>query len=82
MIKVTKDQFYKLKFETDVVIDCNPGIDNAVIREKASKIKYSLEEIERDFVAVEKLMGDNVHSVFLQDYIVGQIRDLMRKVQW
>lgn len=82
MIKVSKDQFYKLKFETDVIIDCNPGIDNAVLREKASKVKSSLKEIESDFVAVEKLMNDTVSSVYIQDYIIGQIRDLMRKAQW
>lgn len=82
MIKVTKDQFYKLKFETDVIIDCNPGIDNAVLREKATKVKSALKEIESDFVAVEKLMNDNISSVYIQDYTVGQIRDLMRKAQW
>lgn len=82
MIKVSKDQFYKLKFETDVIIDCNPGIDNAVLREKASKVKSALNEIESDFVAVEKLMNDTVSSVYIQDYIIGQIRDLMRKAQW
>lgn len=82
MIKVTKDQFYKLKFETDVIIDCNPGIDNAVIREKAFKVKSALKEIEHDFVAVQNLMGDNISSVYLHDYIVGQIRDLMEKAQW
>lgn len=80
MIKLTKEQFYKLKSETETIIDCNPGIEFAVIREKASKVKYALEEIERDFTSVETLMDDSISSVYIQDYTIGQIRDLVRKM--
>ena len=79
MIKVTKDQFYKLKFETEYIIKVNQ--DNVSIRQKAHTVLNSLKEIESDFVAVQNLMDDNISSVYIEDYTVGQIRDLMRYVK-
>ena len=46
MIKVTKDQFYKLKFETEYIIKVNQ--DDTNIRGKAHKVLHSLKEIESD----------------------------------
>ena len=79
MIKVSKDQFYRLKFETDVIIKDNQ--DNTNIRGKAHKVLHSLKEIESDFTAVQNLMDDNISSVYIEDYTVGQIRDLMRYIK-
>ncbi|QPI13484.1 hypothetical protein [Salmonella phage vB_SalM_ABTNLsp5] len=79
MIKVTKDQFYKLKFETEYIIKVNQ--DDTNISGKAHKVLHSLKEIESDFIAVQKLLDDNISSVYIEDYTVGQIRDLMRYVK-
>ncbi|AND75958.1 hypothetical protein MX01_13 [Escherichia phage MX01] len=79
MIKVTKDQFYKLKFETEYIIKVNQN--NISIRQKAHTVLNSLKEIESDFIAVQNLMDDNISSVYIEDYTVGQIRDLMRYVK-
>ncbi|AKU42671.1 hypothetical protein QL01_14 [Escherichia phage QL01] len=79
MIKVTKDQFYKLKFETEHIIKVNQN--NISIRQKAHTVLNSLKEIESDFIAVQRLLDDNISSVYIEDYTVGQIRDLMRYVK-
>lgn len=56
------------------------GPDNITIREKASKIVYSLEEIQKDIESMAKFIDEPINKVYIQDYTVGQIRDLARKI--
>jgi hypothetical protein len=62
------------------VIQENPGPDNVTIREKALKIVYSLEEIQKDIESMAKFIDEPINKVYIQDYTVGQIRDLARKI--
>lgn len=56
------------------------GPENITIREKALKIVYSLEEIQKDIESMAKFIDEPINKVYIQDYTVGQIRDLARKI--
>ncbi|EKZ2119327.1 hypothetical protein REI32_000190 [Escherichia coli] len=80
MIELSLHQFKSLMTNVKAVIQENPGPDNVTIREKASKIVYSLEEIQKDIESMAKFIDEPINKVYIQDYTVGQIRDLARKV--
>lgn len=80
MIELSLHQFKSLMANVKAVIEENPGPDNVTIREKASKIVYSLEEIQKDIESMEKFIDEPINKVYIQDYTVGQIRDLARKI--
>lgn len=80
MIELSLHQFKSLMTNVKAVIQENPGPDNVTIREKALKIVYSLEEIQKDVESMEKFIDEPINKVYIQDYTVGQIRDLARKI--
>ncbi|AUV63421.1 hypothetical protein Sf25_gp141 [Shigella phage Sf25] len=80
MIELSLYQFKSLMANVKAVIQENPGPDNVTIREKASKIVYSLEEIQKDIESMAKFIDEPINKVYIQDYTVGQIRDLARKI--
>lgn len=80
MIELSWYQFKSLMTNVKAVIQENPGPDNVTIHEKASKIVYSLEEIQKDIESMAKFIDEPINKVYIQDYTVGQIRDLARKV--
>ena len=80
MIELSWYQFKSLMTNVKAVIQENPGPDNVTIREKALKIVYSLEEIQKDIESMAKFIDEPINKVYIQDYTVGQIRDLARKV--
>ncbi|HHV9530348.1 TPA: hypothetical protein ACUQ49_003330 [Escherichia coli] len=80
MIELSWCQFKSLMTNVKAVIEENPGPDNITIREKASKIVYSLEEIQKDIESMAKFIDEPINKVYIQDYTVGQIRDLARKI--
>ncbi|QZB89661.1 hypothetical protein T4583L_15 [Escherichia phage T4] len=41
---------------------------------------YSLEEIQKDIESMAKFIDEPINKVYIQDYTVGQIRDLARKI--
>lgn len=80
MIELNWHQFKSLMTNVKAVIQENPGPDNVTIREKALKIVYSLEEIQKDIESMAKFIDEPINKVYIQDYTVGQIRDLARKI--
>lgn len=76
MIELSLQQFKSLMTNVKAVIQENSGPDNVTIREKALKIVYSLEEIQKDIESID----EPINKVYIQDYTVGQIRDLARKI--
>lgn len=80
MIELSLQQFKSLMANVKTVVQENPGPDNVTIREKALKIVYSLEEIQKDIESMEKFIDEPINKVYIQDYTVGQIRDLARKI--
>lgn len=80
MIELSLHQFKSLMANIKVVIQENSGPDNVTIREKALKIVYSLEEIQKDIESMAKFIDEPINKVYIQDYTVGQIRDLARKI--
>ena len=80
MIELSLHQFKSLMANVKAVIQENPGPDNVTIREKALKIVYSLEEIQKDIESIAKFIDEPINKVYIQDYTVGQIRDLARKI--
>lgn len=80
MIELSLHQFKSLMTNVKAVIQENPGPDNVTISEKASKIVYSLEEIQKDIESMAKFIDEPINKVYIQDYTVGQIRDLARKI--
>ncbi|WAX13201.1 hypothetical protein ECO07P2_00195 [Escherichia phage ECO07P2] len=80
MIELSLHQFKSLMASVKAVIQENSGPDNVTIREKASKIVYSLEEIQKDIESMAKFIDEPINKVYIQDYTVGQIRDLARKI--
>ncbi len=80
MIELSWCQFKSLMTNVKAVIQENPGPDNVTIREKALKIVYSLEEIQKDIESMAKFIDEPINKVYIQDYTVGQIRDLARKI--
>lgn len=56
MIELSLHQFKSLMANVKVVIQENSGPDNVTIREKASKIVYSLEEIQKDIESMANLL--------------------------
>lgn len=80
MIELNWYQFKSLMTNVKAVIQENPGPDNVTVREKALKIVYSLEEIQKDIESMAKFIDEPINKVYIQDYTVGQIRDLARKV--
>lgn len=80
MIELNWYQFKSLMTNVKAVIQENPGPDNVTIREKALKIVYSLEEIQKDIESMAKFIDEPINKVYIQDYTVGQIRDLARKI--
>lgn len=80
MIELSLQQFKSLMTNVKAVIQENPGPDNVTIREKALKIVYSLEEIQKDIESMAKFIDGPINKVYIQDYTVGQIRDLARKI--
>lgn len=80
MIELSLHQFKSLMASVKAVIQENPGPDNVTIREKALKIVYSLEEIQKDIESMAKFIDEPINKVYIQDYTVGQIRDLARKI--
>lgn len=80
MIELSLHQFKSLMANVKVVIEENSGPDNVTVREKALKIVYSLEEIQKDIESMAKFIDEPINKVYIQDYIVGQIRDLARKI--
>lgn len=80
MIELSLCQFKSLMTNVKAVIQENPGPDNVTIREKALKIVYSLEEIQKDIESMAKFINEPINKVYIQDYTVGQIRDLARKI--
>ncbi len=80
MIELSLHQFKSLMANVKAVIQENPGPDNVTIREKALKIVYSLEEIQKDIESMAKFIDESINKVYIQDYTVGQIRDLARKI--
>lgn len=80
MIELSLHQFKSLMANVKAVIQENPGPDNVTIREKALKIVYSLEEIQKDIESTAKFIDEPINKVYIQDYTVGQIRDLARKI--
>lgn len=80
MIELSLHQFKSLVTNVKAVIQENSGLDNVTIREKASKIVYSLEEIQKDIESMAKFIDEPINKVYIQDYTVGQIRDLARKI--
>ena len=80
MIELSLQQFKSLMANVKAVIQENPGPDNVTIREKALKIVYSLEEIQKDIESMAKFIDEPINKVYIQDYTVGQIRDLARKI--
>lgn len=80
MIELSLQQFKSLMTSVKAVIQENPGPDNVTIREKALKIVYSLEEIQKDIESMAKFIDEPINKVYIQDYTVGQIRDLARKI--
>lgn len=80
MIELSWCQFKSLMANVKAVIQENPGPDNVTIREKALKIVYSLEEIQKDIESMSKFIDEPINKVYIQDYTVGQIRDLARKI--
>ena len=80
MIELSLQQFKSLMTNVKAVIQENSGPDNVTIREKALKIVYSLEEIQKDIESMAKFIDEPMNKVYIQDYTVGQIRDLARKV--
>lgn len=80
MIELSLHQFKSLMANVKAVIQENSGPDNVTIREKASKIVYSLEEIQKDIESMTKFIDEPINKVYIQDYTVGQIRDLARKI--
>ncbi|ACP30933.1 hypothetical protein RB68_015 [Enterobacteria phage RB68] len=80
MIELSWYQFKSLMTNVKAVIQENPGPDNVTIREKALKIVYSLEEIQKDIESMAKFIDEPINKVYIQDYTVGQIRDLARKI--
>lgn len=80
MIELSLHQFKSLMANVKAVIQENPGPDNVTIREKALKTVYSLEEIQKDIESMAKFIDEPINKVYIQDYTVGQIRDLARKI--
>ncbi|VEV89142.1 Phage exonuclease [Yersinia phage fPS-65] len=80
MIELNWYQFKSLMTNVKAVIQENPGPENITIREKALKIVYSLEEIQKDIESMAKFIDEPINKVYIQDYTVGQIRDLARKI--
>lgn len=80
MIELSWCQFKSLMANVKAVIQENPGPDNVTIREKALKIVYSLEEMQKDIESMAKFIDEPINKVYIQDYTVGQIRDLARKI--
>ncbi|EFX0167539.1 hypothetical protein E3C03_20820 [Shigella sonnei] len=80
MIELSLHQFKSLTANVKAVIQENSGPDNVTIREKALKIVYSLEEIQKDIESMAKFIDEPINKVYIQDYTVGQIRDLARKI--
>lgn len=80
MIELSLHQFKSLMANVKAVIQENPGPDNVTIREKALKIVYSLEEIQKDIESMAKFIDEPINKVYIQDYTAGQIRDLARKI--
>lgn len=80
MIELSLQQFKSLMANVKAVIQENPGPDNVTIREKALKIVYSLEEIQKDIESMAKFIDEPINKVYIQDYTIGQIRDLARKI--
>ncbi|UIU27959.1 hypothetical protein SA20RB_013 [Escherichia phage vB_EcoM_SA20RB] len=80
MIELSLQQFKSLMANIKAVIQENSGPDNVTIREKALKIVYSLEEIQKDIESMAKFIDEPINKVYIQDYTVGQIRDLARKI--
>lgn len=80
MIELSLQQFKSLMTNVKAVIQENSGPDNVTIREKALKIVYSLKEIQKDIESMAKFIDEPINKVYIQDYTVGQIRDLARKV--
>lgn len=80
MIELSLHQFKSLMARVKTVIQENSGPDNVTIREKALKIVYSLEEIQKDIESMAKFIDEPINKVYIQDYTVGQIRDLARKI--
>ncbi|MBI9930016.1 hypothetical protein F1414_17290 [Escherichia coli] len=80
MIELSWYQFKSLMANVKAVIEENPGPENVTIREKASKIVYSLEEMQKDIESMAKFIDEPINKVYIQDYTVGQIRDLARRV--
>lgn len=80
MIELSLHQFKSLVANVKAVIQENSGPDNVTIREKALKIVYSLEEIQKDIESMTKFIDEPINKVYIQDYTVGQIRDLARKI--
>lgn len=80
MIELSLHQFKSLMANVKAVIQENPGPDNVTIREKALKIVYSLEEIQKDIESMAKFIDEPINKVYIQDYTIGQIRDLARKI--
>lgn len=80
MIELSWCQFKSLMANVKAVIQENPGPDNVTIREKALKIVYSLEEMQKDIESMAKFIDEPINKVYIQDYTVSQIRDLARKI--
>ena len=80
MIDLSWYQFKSLITNVKAVIEENQGPENITIREKALKIVYSLEEIQNDIESMAKFIDEPINKVYIQDYTVGQIRDLARKI--
>ncbi len=73
MIELSLQQFKSLMTNVKAVIQENSGPDNVTIREKALKIVYSLEEIQKDIESMAKFIDEPINKVYIQDYTVGQI---------
>ena len=57
---------------------------NFTYQKKLELTKYSrlvtLEEIQKDIESMAKFIDEPINKVYIQDYTVGQIRDLARKI--
>ena len=65
MIELSLHQFKSLMANVKAVIQENPGPDNVTIREKALKIVYSLEEIQKDIESMAKFIDEPINKVYI-----------------
>ncbi|ANH49849.1 exonuclease [Escherichia phage PE37] len=63
MIELSLHQFKSLVANVKAVIQENSGPDNVTIREKALKIVYSLEEIQKDIESMAKFIDEPINKV-------------------